>query len=183
MLLWIFNVNRTKGLMILWLLPHHHGLLSEPCRVPLVLTVHIHFLWSKRHAAVAVEVQAVVAADVRLLLLLFSILWLQELREAGLWALGPEETETLHINTRFKEMDARSVIGLGGMTVCTVEMLQTLNIWKVVSVEFNWYGVKGAHIHQFTIDLKHSPSIDIYNALLFWVLFLTQVLYNIKQLF
>ncbi len=62
-------------------------------------------------------------------------------------------------------------------------MLQTLNIWKVVSVEFNWYGVKGAHIHQFTIDLKHSPSIDIYNALLFWVLFLTQVLYNIKQLF
>ncbi len=117
MLLWIFNVNRTKGLMILWLLPHHHGLLSEPCRVTLVLTVHIHFLWSKRHAAVAVEVQAVVAADVRLLLLLFSILWLQELREAGLWALGPEETETLHINTRFKEMDARSVIGLGGMTV------------------------------------------------------------------
>lgn len=58
---------------------HHSGLLPEPLGVPFVLTVHFHLLRSQRHAAVAVEVQAVVAADVSTLLFLFSIFRLQEL--------------------------------------------------------------------------------------------------------
>lgn len=92
----ICPTNNTKVVRIIGLLPHHSGLLPEPIRVPLVLTVHFHFLWSKWRAAVTVEVQAVVATDVRPLLLLLSILWLQKLREAGLWALRSEETTILY---------------------------------------------------------------------------------------
>lgn len=61
-------------------MPSHRGsLLSEPRWIPLVLTVQVHFLGSQGHAAVAVEIEAVVSADVGPLLLQLSIFRLKEL--------------------------------------------------------------------------------------------------------
>lgn len=54
-------------------------LLLQPVWVSLVLAVHFHLLRPQRHAAVAVEVQPVVSADVRPLLLPIPVLRLQEL--------------------------------------------------------------------------------------------------------
>ena len=72
--------------------PYRNCLLSEPLGVALVLAVHVHLLRPQRHAAVAVEVEAVVAADVSPLLLRLTLLRLQELRQAGFSALGPVDT-------------------------------------------------------------------------------------------
>lgn len=55
------------------------GLLSQPLRVSLILAVHVHLLGSEGHAAVTVEVQAVVSAHIGPLLLQLPILRLQEL--------------------------------------------------------------------------------------------------------
>lgn len=71
------------------------GFLSQPLRVSFVFAVHLHLLRAQRHAAVAVEVQAVVSAHVRPLLLRLAVLRRQELRQARLRALGPEQ----HSNT------------------------------------------------------------------------------------
>lgn len=68
---------------------HRGRLLSEPLWISLVLAVQLHLLRPQRHAAVAVEVQAVVSADVSPLLLQLSILSLQELRQTWLGPLGP----------------------------------------------------------------------------------------------
>lgn len=68
------------------------GLLSEPVRVPLVLAVQFHLLRPQRHAAVAVEVQAVVSADVGPLLLPLALLRLQELRQTRLGPFKPGQT-------------------------------------------------------------------------------------------
>jgi len=68
--------------------PHRGGLLPEPLGVPLVLTVLLHLLRPEGHAAVAVEVQAVVAAHIGPLLLQLPVLRLQELRQARLGPLG-----------------------------------------------------------------------------------------------
>lgn len=61
-------------------------LLLQPVGVSLVLAVHLHLLRPQRHAAVAVEVQPVVSADVGPLLLPVAVLRLQELGETR---LGP----------------------------------------------------------------------------------------------
>lgn len=58
---------------------HRGSLLSEPLWIPLVLAVHIHLLGPQGHAAVTVEIEAVVSADVCPLLLQLSVLRLQEL--------------------------------------------------------------------------------------------------------
>lgn len=71
---------------------YRNGLLSEPLGVALVFAVHVHLLRPQGHAAVAVEVEAVVAADVGALLLRLALLRLEELRQAGLSALGPADT-------------------------------------------------------------------------------------------
>lgn len=67
------------------------GFLSQPLGVPLVLTVHVHLLRTQGHAAVTVEVQAVMSAHVRPLLLRLAVLRLQEFRQARFCALGPAE--------------------------------------------------------------------------------------------
>lgn len=59
--------------------PHRGSLLSEPLWIPLVLAVQIHFLGPQRHAAVTVEVETVVSADICPLLLQLSVFGLQEL--------------------------------------------------------------------------------------------------------
>lgn len=60
------------------------GLLLEPVWVSLILAVHLHLLRPERQAAVTVEVQAVVSADIRPLLLPIAVLRFQELRKARL---------------------------------------------------------------------------------------------------
>lgn len=86
---------------------HLGRLLLQPVGVPLVLAVHLHLLRPQRHAAVAVEVQAVVSADVGPLLLPIAVLRLQELREAGLgplWSGWQEEVDGENINGKKKEL-------------------------------------------------------------------------------
>lgn len=70
---------------------HRGGLLSEPLWIPLILAVHIHLLGPQGHAAVAVEVEAVVSTNVRPLLLQLPILRLQELRQTRFSPLRPGE--------------------------------------------------------------------------------------------
>lgn len=72
---------------------HRGRLLSEPLGVSLVLAVQVHLLGPQGHAAVTVEVETVVAADIRPLLLQLAVLRLQELGEARLgplWSTGSE---------------------------------------------------------------------------------------------
>lgn len=66
-------------------------LLLQPVGVSLVLAVHLHLLRPQRHAAVAVEVQPVVSADVGPLLLPIAVLRLQELGETRLGPLWSAE--------------------------------------------------------------------------------------------
>lgn len=70
---------------------HLGRLLLQPVGVSLVLAVHLHLLRPQRHAAVAVEVQPVVSADVGPLLLPIAVLRLQELGETGLGPLWSGE--------------------------------------------------------------------------------------------
>lgn len=68
---------------------HLGGFLAQPVGVPLVLAVHLHLLRPHRQAAVAVEVQTVVSADVRLLVLLpVAVLRFQELGQTRLRPFG-----------------------------------------------------------------------------------------------
>lgn len=79
-----FNVTQA-------LAPHRCSLLSEPLWISLIFTVHIHLLRSEGHAAVTMEVEAVVSTDVGSLLLQLSILRLQKLRQTWFGSLGPTE--------------------------------------------------------------------------------------------
>lgn len=72
---------------------HRGRLLSEPLWVSLVFAVHVHLLGPQRHAAVTVEVEPVVATDVRPLLLQLAVLGLQELRQTRFGPLGPRNSE------------------------------------------------------------------------------------------
>ncbi len=77
---------------------HRGSFLSEPLWISLVLTVHIHFLGPQGHAAVTVEVETVVSADIGPLLLQLSILGLQELRETWFGPFGPNGRRGEKIN-------------------------------------------------------------------------------------
>lgn len=68
---------------------HRCSLLSEPFWIPFILTVQIHFLGPQRHAAVTVEVQAVVSADIGPLLLQLSVLSFQEFGQTWFGPLRP----------------------------------------------------------------------------------------------
>lgn len=59
--------------------PHRGSLLSQPVWISLVLAVLLHLLGPQGHAAVTVEVQAVVSAHISPLLLQLSVLSLEEL--------------------------------------------------------------------------------------------------------
>lgn len=81
------------------------GFLLQPVWVPLVLAVHLHLLRTERQAAVTVEVEAVVSADVRPLLLSIAVLRLQKLRQTWLRPLG--SGQRAERGEQFKPSDSR----------------------------------------------------------------------------
>ncbi len=50
------------------------GLFSEPLWILLILTVHLHLLWTEGHAAVTVEIQTIMSAHISMLLLWLTVL-------------------------------------------------------------------------------------------------------------
>lgn len=87
------------------MISHRGSLLSEPLWISFILTVYIHLLRSQGHAAITVEVEAVVSTDIGPLLLQLSILWLQELWQTWFGPLGPTESQrTAHKNRKAIEL-------------------------------------------------------------------------------
>lgn len=76
---WIFTKGRS----------HRCSLLPEPLWISLILAVQIHFLGTEGHAAVAVEIKAVVSADVSPLLLQLAIFSFKEFRKTRFGPFGP----------------------------------------------------------------------------------------------
>lgn len=68
---------------------HRCSLLPEPLWISLILAVQIHFLGTEGHAAVAVEIKAVVSADVSPLLLQLAIFSFKEFRQTRFGPFGP----------------------------------------------------------------------------------------------
>lgn len=68
---------------------HRCSLLPQPLWISLILAVQIHFLGTEGHAAVAVEIKAVVSADVSPLLLQLTIFSFKEFRKTRFGPFGP----------------------------------------------------------------------------------------------
>lgn len=78
--------------MTLWALVSHRGsFLPEPLWIPFILAVYIHFLRPQGHAAITVEIKAVMSTDIGPLLLQLSVLRLQELWKTWFGPFGPSK--------------------------------------------------------------------------------------------
>lgn len=146
--MWQFVTKSLHIFLLTWSVheaetSHRGSFLSQPLRISLVLAVFIHLLRPKRHAAVAVEVETVVSAHVRPLLLQLSVLRLQELRQTRFGPLRPCESKKrkhiLHVNNVSGNFGTKNTISVKKkkMVDATIAICLLFEVWFLLIKSFS----------------------------------------------